>query len=182
MTRVSVEMPVDEATDVTESTTPDSGPPPNNPTPPAVTPAPAPPHRSRLSLKRIVLGVIVLAALIVAFLILQLTNDRKELQQEVDRLSNRQAAAEDEAEQLKQEVGQLIELPADESPTIATVVDANKVKNQSFFANTQNGDKVLLFPKAGKAILYRPSTKKIIEVAPINLGNNEAQPSTPTQP
>jgi len=30
-----------------------------------------------------------------------------------------------------------------------------------------------MYSKAKKAILYRPSSNKIIEVAPINIGNNE---------
>ncbi len=98
---------------------------------------------------------------------------------EVARLSNPQEAARVEADKLKAEVASLIEIPEDENPTIATVVDASKLKSQAFFANAENGDRVLMFPKAKKAILYRPSTKKIIEVAPINIGNNEAT-TTPT--
>ena len=62
----------------------------------------------------------------------------------------------------------LIELP-DEEPTLATVSDVEKLKDQAFFANAQNGDKVLIFQKAEKAILYRPSTNKIIEVGPITI-------------
>jgi hypothetical protein len=92
------------------------------------------------------------------------------LQKENQRLANPQAAAEDEANRLKQEVGALIELP-NENPTIATVVDVEKLKNQTFFANAQNGDRVLLFASAKKAVLYRPTTKKIVEVAPINIGD-----------
>lgn len=65
------------------------------------------------------------------------------------------------------EVGKLVVLPADETPTIATVSDLAPLKGQPFFADAEMGDKVLIFQKAKKAILYRPSTKKIIIVAPI---------------
>lgn len=65
-------------------------------------------------------------------------------------------------------IGNLIELP-DEEPTIATVSDVTQLKDQEFFANAQNGDKVLIFQKSGKAILYRPSTEKIIEVGPVTI-------------
>jgi len=75
---------------------------------------------------------------------------------------------------LVKEVGQLIELPK-ETPTVATITDENKLKDQAFFANAKNGDKVLIFTNSKKAILYRPSLKKIIEVAPINLGQSQTQ-------
>ncbi len=125
----------------------------------------------------------VVAAAVVLVPLFMLINDRQSLKKEVNTLKDpgkvQSASDTQEAEQLKEEVGKLYEIPQDETPTVATVVDASKVKNQAFFANSQNGDKVLLFAKAGKAVLYRPSTKKIIEVAPINLGNGQQQSQTP---
>lgn len=105
-----------------------------------------------------------------------LYNDRQDLGAQVAELSARPPSSEDEAADLKREVGVYIQLPDNELPTIATVVDINKVKDQAFFVKSENGDKVLIFVKSGKAILYRPSTKKIIEIAPINL--NQEQTST----
>lgn len=91
--------------------------------------------------------------------------------------ANPQAAAREEVRQLTEKVGKLIVIPTDETPTLATVSDASKLKNQAFFAKAQNGDKVLIFTKAKRAILYRPSTNKIIEVAPVNLGNSATDSS-----
>ncbi len=68
-------------------------------------------------------------------------------------------------------VGRLIVLPEDEVPTIATVTDLEALQGQPFFANAKLGDKVLIFAKAGKAILYDPVEQKIVEVAPVNLGD-----------
>lgn len=96
-------------------------------------------------------------------------------------LKNPQEATRVEAERLKSEVAKLIEVPKDETPTVATVTDAEKLKSQPFFANAQTGDKVLIFPKAKKAVLYRPSTKKVIEVAPVNIGENQPQPAADTE-
>ncbi len=105
-------------------------------------------------------------------------------QQKLKKLSNPTEAAKAETDSLVKEVGKVVELPSGETPTIATVADASKLKSQSFFANAQNGDKVLIYTNAKKAFLYRPSTKKLIEVAPINLGNNTttAPSSSTTKP
>jgi hypothetical protein len=67
-----------------------------------------------------------------------------------------------------EKVGKLIELPQGETPTVANVTDVQKLRNQPFFARAQNGDQVLIYSKAGKAILYRPFTNKVIEIAPIS--------------
>lgn len=76
---------------------------------------------------------------------------------------------EDEVKQLVEAVGNLIVLPKDEQPTVATVADLEKLKNQPFFAEAEIGDKVLIYPNAQKAILYRPNINKIISLAPFVL-------------
>lgn len=71
--------------------------------------------------------------------------------------------AQDETKKLIEEVGKLIELPKDEEPTIATVTDTEKLKDQPFFQKAKAGDKVLIYPKAQKSILYDPKNKRIVE-------------------
>ena len=92
-------------------------------------------------------------------------------------LQNPNQASQEETKNLISQVGKLIQLPANENPTIATVSDITKLSDQQFFKNAVNGDKVLIYSQAQKAILYRPRINKIIEVAPVNIGNN-AQPNT----
>jgi hypothetical protein len=75
-----------------------------------------------------------------------------------------QVLAANQVNDLLAKVGKLMDVP-DETPTVATVSDVSKLSNQEFFKKAQNGDKVLIFPKAQKAILYRPATNKIVEVA-----------------
>lgn len=57
---------------------------------------------------------------------------------------------------------QLIELPTEE-PSLATITDIEKLKDQPFFQKAENGDKLLIYKNSQKAILYRPSKNKIID-------------------
>jgi len=84
---------------------------------------------------------------------------------------NPSADAEAEVNELVAQVGKLIVLP-EERPTVATVTDVEKLKDQPFFAKAKNGDKVLIFTQSKKAILFDPAANKIIEVAPINIGDS----------
>lgn len=68
-------------------------------------------------------------------------------------------------------IGSLIKLPLDETPTLATVSEADRLKNMTFFKEAQNGDKVLMYIKNRKAYLYRPSEKVLVEVATINISD-----------
>lgn len=70
------------------------------------------------------------------------------------------------------EVGKLYTLPANESPTVATVQDKSKLGDQEFFKDAQNNDVLVVYEKSGLAILYRPSEKKLVKVGPINIQNN----------
>lgn len=72
-----------------------------------------------------------------------------------------------EVADLTEKVGKLYDLPTGEPVTVATVSDVTKLDDQKFFVRAKNGDKVLIYKEAGKAILYRPSTNKIIEVGPV---------------
>lgn len=69
-----------------------------------------------------------------------------------------------------QNIGKHVLLPVGEEPVFATVTDPAKLTDQPFFLHAQTGDKVLVFPKGKRAILYRPSTDRIIEMMPIDLG------------
>lgn len=86
-----------------------------------------------------------------------------------------QRLAQEEVKKLVQEVSKLIDLPQGEDPTVATVTDITRLRDQPFFARAKNGDKVLIYTQARKAILYNPTAKKIIDVAPINIGSPSAQ-------
>ena len=122
----------------------------------------------------VVFGIIVVAALGSAiYFYLQ-------YQKSQEMLKTPTAAAEKETQSLVDQVGKLIVLPSGEQPTIATVSDVDKLNGQAFFAQAKNGDKVLIYTKAQKAILYDPAQNKIVEVGPINLA--QATPTAAVSP
>ena len=86
--------------------------------------------------------------------------------------SDPQEEARKETEELLATVSEVILLPEGENPIIATVSDPDALGDQEFFDKAEKGDKVLIYNQARKAILYRPSQHRVIEVAPFN-----AQPS-----
>lgn len=87
-----------------------------------------------------------------------------------------------EAKALMEKVGKLIVLPEGEVPTIATVTDPEALKDQAFFSDAKQGDKVLIFNNAKKAILYNPTLNKIVTIAPINIGEQKSSdPATPVK-
>lgn len=98
------------------------------------------------------------------------------------KLSNPTEAAKQDAADTIAAVGKLMILPEGEEPTVMQVTDVSKLKDQPFFANAVNGDKVLIYTKAKKAILYRTETNKILDVAPVNIGTPAPTPTQSTTP
>src|SRR5687768_15358615 len=84
----------------------------------------------------IIVAVLVISALGYAYL-----STRNELA----KLHDPQAAAQAEAEDLAKTIGQFLELPQNETPSLATVSDASKLQEQLFFQKAQNGDRVLVY-------------------------------------
>jgi len=76
----------------------------------------------------------------------------------------------DETDKIVAEVSKLMVLPQGEVPTLATVANPEALRNQSFFLQAKRGDRVLIYTNARKAILYDQKNHKIIEVAPVNIG------------
>ncbi len=77
-----------------------------------------------------------------------------------------------EKKQIIDKISSFMLLP-EEEPTIATVSDKEKLSEKDFFKNSENGDKILIYAESKKAILYRPSINKIIEVAPLLMNQED---------
>jgi hypothetical protein len=130
---------------------------------------------SMINLKRsAVLGILVILLLVAigaaSYFYLQFAELKK----------NPQRIAQQEVQELVSKVSKLIVLPEGETPTVATVTDPEKLKDQPFFAKTKKGDKILIYTNAKKAILYDPVNNKIVEVAPVNIGGTATPSPSPT--
>lgn len=63
-------------------------------------------------------------------------------------------------------VSKHVVLPSNEAPALLTVTDASKLTTD-FLKQASNGDKVLIYQENKKAIIYRPSIDRIIDIGPV---------------
>jgi hypothetical protein len=162
-----------------------------HPQPAPVAPAPAAPaahhapkvEKNENKQKQLIMWLLVALLLILAIgTALYYVNRYNKSQEQVKKLAaNPTLTAQQEQQKLITKIGTLTVLPKNETPTVATVTDITKLKDQAFFANAQNGDKVLIYTQAKEAYLYRPSTNKLINIAPVNIGDSTTGTTTPAK-
>lgn len=93
-------------------------------------------------------------------------------------VANKAVLNKDEMKKLVEEIGKIAKLPQREEPSIATVTDINKLRDQPVFADSKNGDRVLLYTNAQKVVIYDPISRKIVNIAPLTAGNAQAVNNT----
>ncbi len=72
------------------------------------------------------------------------------------------------AKKIIAEVRELIEIPSDVEPTVATIVDIEVLRSRNpFYGKAENGDHLLV--TRDRAILYSSAKKKILDVVPVQL-------------
>jgi hypothetical protein len=79
---------------------------------------------------------------------------------------------EDQAASVVTAVSKLIVLPEGEVPAVAEVDNPEALQDQEFFRKAKKGDQVLIYAEAGRAFLYDPVANKVLEVAPVTIGEN----------
>lgn len=123
--------------------------------------------KSLYSSKAIVILALVVAIASIAFASLQYNEAQK-----LKTTDGAKQVADEEAKVLKEKVSKIMQLPK-EKPTVATIKDITKLKDQPFFNGAKNGDKVLIFTEARKAIIYRESTNLVINSGPIAVTSDQ---------
>lgn len=110
--------------------------------------------------KKILSILVVLVILLLAFAIFRKFYDPKG-DAESQQLSDK------EIKSLVKKVSKLIIVP-DETPVIATIIKADElIAEQKFYLGSKDGDYLIVFPTAKKAIIYRKEEDKLINVGPI---------------
>lgn len=92
-----------------------------------------------------------------------------------------------ETERVVNELSKILLLNADQDPTVARVEDPSVLQqsNPDFYKDIQVGDYLVLYPQ--RAIVYRSSETKIINIAPIvnteqlQQSNEDQSTQTPTE-
>lgn len=80
----------------------------------------------------------------------------------------RPASPQAELDKVRQAVAQHIILPEGEDPVLATIEDKDKVESE-FLKQGEKGDRVLIYAKAKKVIIYRPSVDRIVDIGPVSI-------------
>ncbi len=88
----------------------------------------------------------------------------------------------EEIDRLVREISAKTDLPQGETPTLATVTNRDRLDGQVFFREAQNGDKILIYPRSGEAILYRPSTRKILGMTEIDIEKWSSEKAASSEP
>lgn len=129
---------------------------------PAPVSAPLPPKKEGRSLPVVFVlaTLLVIAVVIAGYFYYQYRQSQKDVNAE-------------EIKTLEETLGKMMLLPENETPTLATVTDKEKLAGQAFFQKAENGDKVLIYTESGRAILYRPSVNKIVDVTTISMQTKE---------
>lgn len=109
---------------------------------------------------QVLIGLLVLTIMVSVYFYIQWKRTLSEIQ--VENINTPEEIA-----QITAVISTFMQLPVGEEPTIATVLDAEQLRSQPFFVHSKNGDKVLIYIEAKKAILFRPENNRVIEVAPI---------------
>lgn len=119
---------------------------------------------TKQKLMMIVGVVVVLLVLGSLGFLLKKYNDTRQEVQKLSTIQGQQELNKTQTNQLLGEMRAIIVLPSGEDPVVATITDINQLKDKEFYKDAQNGDRVVVFPNAKKAYIYRPSTKTIINV------------------
>lgn len=116
-------------------------------------------------LVKILLGLLVILILLVGYLGWRY----RTLQTDPD------IRAKNETAKIVKSLSRLMIIPDETGVVVATVSDKNKLAGQDFFRLAENGDKVVVFPQAQLAVLYRPAVDKIVTTAPLGQAQVETK-------
>lgn len=84
--------------------------------------------------------------------------------------SNSKTADDATRERILSKVENLYMLP-EGTPTVALVQNKDQLSGQTFYDKVENGDYLVIYDQAKLALVYRETANKLVNVAPIALGD-----------
>lgn len=137
----------------------------------------------------IIIGIIAAALITVGIVLVTRDNANSENSQTAETSQSALPNPQSEATHYHQEISKYVELPQDQVPQLVAVSDPSKLAERlpALFKSTQKDDVVLFYvnpDKTTKAVLYRPSTEKVITVVDgvtPGDGNSSSQNPSSTQ-
>lgn len=108
---------------------------------------------------------------------------QKELQQTITELEELRKASEESgaevAARVLEKLSKHMTIPADPSPTVATIIDIDKLRESNeFYAVAKNGDHLIITEK--RAILYDPDRDVVLDVVPVSINRTSTSSPTPS--
>jgi len=109
----------------------------------------------------------------------------QETEQELEKIrESTQQSASEVSQRVLNSVRQLMDVPEEPEPTVATIIDVNKLRETSdFYNNAENGDHLVITEK--RAILFDPDRNIILDVVPVRIESeteNQQPPANEQQP
>jgi hypothetical protein len=93
---------------------------------------------------------------------------------ELSSVEGQQELAQQEIQEVIMKLEKLMKLPDDEEPVMATVTNAAELAiEQPFYKDAKDGDKVIIYQNAQKAILYNPTDDILVNVGPVYLDQEQ---------
>lgn len=106
--------------------------------------------------KKIFYGTVFVLIVILAIVFTLATIYRAEM-------ANNEKSRKVENDSMMLRIGKLLKLP-DETPIISTVSSKDDFKDAPAFRSAEKGDKLIVWVNSNQAILYRPSTNKVLDL------------------
>lgn len=98
-------------------------------------------------------------------------NELRAMTVRMEQLQGNNEENQQRAAQIVERVRGLIDIPDDVTPTVASIVDVEKLRAQNpFYANAKNGDYLVVTPT--RAILFDAERGVIIDVVPVQIQQN----------
>jgi hypothetical protein len=89
----------------------------------------------------------------------------------------------EETTKVLERVKRHILVPTDEEPILSVITDIAKlVAEQPFYKDAHNGDKILMFKKAGWGLVYDPNRDIIVKVAQIDNTSSDTKTDSTKKP